>query len=229
MGVVRVPYLLAELKERGCADESALAKVMQPGCRIEGEDLRKLAAKLGVEVSELAPADAMLLEKTLYQVIARAKYMLGKIDGKFVRPEQAIEFREQLAPGIFKPGYRGFRFKEAAAGDLPTVMIDGRKFNCIASIARAHGLDPVTVRRRIADTGKDADKLTNDEWKLILAKKKGKGKPFTYLDRTYSNIAQFCREHQLNTNLVYQKVKDRADSADEEFWGLIIETCKRKI
>ncbi|MDF5388044.1 hypothetical protein P3683_24280, partial [Vibrio parahaemolyticus] len=39
---------------------------------------------------------------------------------------------------------------------------------------------------------------------------------------------QFCREHQLNTNLVYQKVKDRADSADEEFWGLIIETCKRK-
>ncbi|MDF4400895.1 hypothetical protein P3406_24460, partial [Vibrio parahaemolyticus] len=28
--------------------------------------------------------------------------------------------------------------------------------------------------------------------------------------------------------LVYQKVKDRADSADEEFWGLIIETCKRK-
>ncbi len=171
----------------------------------------------------------MLLEKTLYQVIARAKYMLGKINGKFVRSEQAIEFREQLAPGIFKPGYRGFRFKEAAAGDLPTVMIDGRKFNCIASIARAHGLDPVTVRRRIADTGKDADKLTNDEWKLILAKKKGKGKPFTYLDRTYSNIAQFCREHQLNTNLVYQKVKDRADSADEEFWGLIIETCKRKI
>ncbi len=34
MGVVRVPYLLAELKERGCADESALAQVMQPGCRI---------------------------------------------------------------------------------------------------------------------------------------------------------------------------------------------------
>ncbi|ERF90063.1 hypothetical protein SEEHRA23_16495 [Salmonella enterica subsp. enterica serovar Heidelberg str. SARA33] len=107
-------------------------------------------------------------------------------------------------------------------------MIDGRKFNCVASIARAHGLDPVTVRRRIADTGKAADKLSNDEWKLILAKKKGKGKPFTYLDRTYSNIAQFCREHQLNTNLVYQKVKDRADSADEEFWGQIIETCKRK-
>ncbi|MBJ6958650.1 hypothetical protein JG654_20275, partial [Vibrio cholerae] len=79
--------------------------------------------------------------------------------------EQAIEFREQLAPGIFKPGYRGFRFKEAAAGDLPTVMIDGRKFNCVASIARAHGLDPVTVRRRIADTGKAADKLSNDEWK----------------------------------------------------------------
>ncbi len=25
--------------------------------------------------------------------------MLGKIDGKFVRSEQAIEFREQLAPG----------------------------------------------------------------------------------------------------------------------------------
>lgn len=44
-------------------------------------------------------ADAMLLEKTLYQVIARAKYMLGKIDGKFVRSEQAIEFREQLALG----------------------------------------------------------------------------------------------------------------------------------
>lgn len=44
-------------------------------------------------------ADAMLLEKTLYQVIARAKYMLGKIDSKFVRSEQAIEFREQLAPG----------------------------------------------------------------------------------------------------------------------------------
>ncbi len=242
------------------------------------EDLRKLAANLGLEVSELAPApenaantrfkaklrgglasflfeydgcfrhaegsshaemlgieqeddiglpsraaDAMLLEKTLYQVIARAKYMLGKIDSKFVRSEQAIEFREQLAPGIFKPGYF---IQEAAAGDLPTVMIDGRKFNCVASIARAHGLDPVTVRR-IADTGKAADKLSNDEWKLILAKKKV-GKPFTYLDRTYSNIAQFCREHQLNTNLVYQKVKDRADSADEEFWGLIIETCKRK-
>lgn len=133
MGVVRVPYLLAELKERGCADESALAQVMQPGCRIGEEDLRKLAANLGLEVSELAPApenaantrfkaklrgglasflfeydgcfrhaegsshaemlgieqeddiglpsraaDAMLLEKTLYQVIARAKYMLGK-------------------------------------------------------------------------------------------------------------------------------------------------------
>ncbi len=45
MGVVRVPYLLAELKERGCADESALAQVMQPGCRIGEEDLRKLAAK----------------------------------------------------------------------------------------------------------------------------------------------------------------------------------------
>ncbi|WP_428843473.1 hypothetical protein, partial [Vibrio parahaemolyticus] len=44
-------------------------------------------------------ADAMLLEKMLYQVIARAKYMLGKIDSKFVRSEQAIEFREQLAPG----------------------------------------------------------------------------------------------------------------------------------
>ncbi|EFE0468945.1 hypothetical protein CKK69_004987, partial [Escherichia coli] len=127
MGVVRVPYLLAELKERGCADESALAQVMQPGCRIGEEDLRKLAANLGLEVSELAPApenaantrfkaklrgglasflfeydgcfrhaegsshaemlgieqeddiglpsraaDAMLLEKTLYQVIARA-------------------------------------------------------------------------------------------------------------------------------------------------------------
>lgn len=28
MGVVRVPYLLAELKERGCADESALAQVI---------------------------------------------------------------------------------------------------------------------------------------------------------------------------------------------------------
>lgn len=103
--------------------------------------------------------------------------MLGKIDSKFVRSEQAIEFREQLAHGIFKPGYRGFRFKEAAAGDLPTVMIDGRKFNCVASIARAHGLDPVTVRRRIADTGKAADKLSNDEWKLILAKKKVKGNP----------------------------------------------------
>lgn len=232
MGVVRVPYLLAELKERGCADESALAQVMQPGCRIGEEDLRKLAANLGLEVSELAPApenaantrfkaklrgglasflfeydgcfrhaegsshaemlgieqeddiglpsraaDAMLLEKMLYQVIARAKYMLGKIDSKFVRSEQAIEFREQLAPGIFRPGYRGFRFKEAAAGDLPTVMIDGRKFNCVASIARAHGLDPVTVRRRIADTRKAADKLSNDEWKLILAKKKVKGNP----------------------------------------------------
>lgn len=35
MGVVRVPYLLAELKERGCADESALAQVMQPGCQVE--------------------------------------------------------------------------------------------------------------------------------------------------------------------------------------------------
>jgi hypothetical protein len=56
MGVVRVPYLLAELKERGCADESALAQVMQPGCRIGEEDLRKLAANLGLEVSELAPA-----------------------------------------------------------------------------------------------------------------------------------------------------------------------------
>ena len=56
MGVVRVPYLLAELKERGCADESALAQVMQPGCRIGEEDLRKLAANLGLEVAELAPA-----------------------------------------------------------------------------------------------------------------------------------------------------------------------------
>lgn len=283
MGGVRVPYLLAELKERGCVDESVLAQVMQLGCWIEEDELRKLAVKLGVGVSELAPApenvantrfkaklrgglasflfeydgcfrhaegsshaemlgieqegdiglpsraaDAMLLEKTLYQIIARAKYMLGKIDSKFVRSEQSIVFREQLAPGIFKPGYRGFRFKEIATGDLPTVMIDGRKFNCVTSIARAHGLDPVTVRRRIADTKKGADKLTNDEWKLILAKKKGKGKPFTYLGKTYSNIAQFCREHQLNTNLVYQKVKDRADSADEEFWGQIIETCKRK-
>jgi len=281
MGLVRAPYLLVELKERG-GDESALAKIMQPGCMIGEEDLRALASKLGIEMSSLAPApenaantrfkaklrgglasflfeydgcfrhaegsshaemlgieqeddiglpsraaDAMLLEKTLYQVIARAKYMLSKIDSKFVRSEQAIEFREQLAPGIFKPGYRGFRFKEAASGDLPTVMIDGREFNCIASIARAHGLDPVTVRRRIADTGKTAEKLTNDEWKLILSKKKGKGKPFTYLDRTYSNIAQFCREHQLNSNLVYQKVKDRAYSTDEEFWGQIIETCKR--
>lgn len=51
MGVVRVPYLLAELKERGCADESALAQVMQPGCRGGEEDLRKLAANLGLEVS----------------------------------------------------------------------------------------------------------------------------------------------------------------------------------
>ncbi|MDF8687627.1 hypothetical protein OU678_22915, partial [Escherichia coli] len=43
-----------------------------------------------------------------------------------------------------------------------------------------------------------------------------------------ARLPWFCREHQLNTNLVYQKVKDRADSADEEFWGQIIETCKRK-
>lgn len=154
MGVVRVPYLLAELKERGCADESALAQVMQPGCRIGEEDLRKLAANLGLEVSELAPApenaantrfkaklrgglasflfeydgcfrhaegsshaemlgieqeddiglpsraaDAML-PKRCFTVIARAKYMLGKIDSKFVRSEQAIEFREQLAPDL---------------------------------------------------------------------------------------------------------------------------------
>lgn len=106
-------------------------------------------------------------------------------------------------------------------------MIDGRKFNCVASIARAHGLDPVTVRRRIADTRKAADKLSMMSGNSS-SPEKGKGKPFTYLDRTYSNIAQFCREHQLNTNLVYQKVKDRADSADEEFWGQIIETCKRK-
>ena len=56
MGVVRAPYLLAELKERGCANESALAQVMQPGCRIGEEDLRKLASNLGLEVSELAPA-----------------------------------------------------------------------------------------------------------------------------------------------------------------------------
>lgn len=284
MGVVRAPYLLAELKERGGAEESDLAEVMHPGCRISEEDLRALAYKLGIDVSDLAPspegaanarfkaklrgglasflfeydgcfrhadgsshaemlgieqegdiglpsraADAMLLEKTLYQVIARAKYMLSKIESKFVRSEQAIEFREQLAPGIFKPGYRGFRFKDAAAGDLPAVMIDGRQFNCVASIARAHGLDPVTVRRRIADTGKGPEKITNDEWKLILSKKKGKGKQFTYLDRTYSNTAQFCREHQLNTNLVYQKVKERTDNTDEEFWGQIIKTCKRKI
>lgn len=37
MGVVRVPYLLAELKERGCADESALAKVMQPDAGLKGK------------------------------------------------------------------------------------------------------------------------------------------------------------------------------------------------
>lgn len=111
--------------------------------------------------------------KDALRVIAQAKYMLGKIDSKFVRSEQAIEFREQLALGS-SGRYRGFRFKEAAAGDLPTVMIDGRKFNCVASIARAHGLDPVTVRRRIADTRKAADKLSNDEWKLILARKKVK-------------------------------------------------------
>lgn len=55
-------------------------------------------------------------------------------------------------------------------------MIDGRKFNCVASIARAHGLNLVTVRRRIDETGKVAEKLTNDEWKLILSKKKVKKK-----------------------------------------------------
>lgn len=110
--------------------------------------------------------------KRCFTVIARAKYMLGKIDSKFVRSEQAIEFREQLAHGIFRRGTEVSDSREAAAGDLPTVMIDGRKFNCVASIARAHGLDPVTVRRRIADTRKAADKLSNDEWKLILARKR---------------------------------------------------------
>lgn len=232
MGVVRVPYLLAELKERGCADESALAQVMQPGCRIGEEDLRKLAANLGLEVSELAPApenaantrfkaklrgglasflfeydgcfrhaegsshaemlgieqeddiglpsraaDAMLLEKMLYQVIARAKYMLGKIDSKFVRSEQAIEFREQLAPGIFRPGYRGFRFKEAAAGDLPTVMIDGRKFNCVASIARAHGLDPVTGVGALRTQGRPQTNSPMMSGNSSSPRKKVKGNP----------------------------------------------------
>lgn len=145
MGVVRAPYILAEIKERGCVDKSALAEVMQPGYRIGEEDLRALTAKLGVDVSDLAPApenaantrfkaklreglasflfeydgcfrhadssnhaemlgieqegdiglpnradDAMLLEKTLYQVIARAKYILSKLESKFVRSEQTI-------------------------------------------------------------------------------------------------------------------------------------------
>lgn len=192
------------------------------------------AEMLGIEQDEdiglpSRASDAMLLEKTLYQIIARAKYMLSKIDDKFVRSEQSIEFREQLAPGIFKVGYRGFRFKETSAGELPTVMIDGKQFNCISSIARAHGLDPVTVRRRIHDSGKAARELSSDDWKLVLKHKKSKLLPFNYLGKTYSNIDEFCREHQIKTGHVYQLIngKKSTDSTGDQFWAEIIETCRR--
>ncbi len=160
------------------------------------EDLRKLAANLGLEVSELAPAPenaantrfkaklrgglaSFLLSTTAVSDMPKAPAMqkcwvsskktilvfrvelLTPCSGKDALPGNrsrlstcsaksttSLSGQNKQSSSVsnlltdLQAGYRGFPIQEAAAGDLPTVMIDGRKFNCVASIARAHGLDP---------------------------------------------------------------------------------------
>jgi Fe-S cluster biosynthesis and repair protein YggX len=46
--------------------------------------------------------DAILLERTLHQVIARSRYMLTALDLKFATSEHKLVFNDQIAPGKFK-------------------------------------------------------------------------------------------------------------------------------
>lgn len=47
--------------------------------------------------------DALLLERTLHQIIARSRYMLTELNSRFAASEQAVVFSDQKAPGLFKP------------------------------------------------------------------------------------------------------------------------------
>ncbi|AIJ10651.1 hypothetical protein [Edwardsiella tarda] len=180
-------------------------------------------------------ADAMFLEQILIQVISRAEFMLKKINDKFVRSEQNIEFREQLAPGIFKLNYRGFKYKEnknSKKGSMSVISVQGRRFNCVTSVARAYGMDPVTVRKRISDIGKKAEELSEKEWEKILTKKKAIH--ICYGGKTYTTVADFCRAYHLIASRVYPKIrsweknKGNINLAGDMFWQEIIDSCSAK-
>lgn len=47
--------------------------------------------------------DALLLERTLHQIMARSRHMLTALDSKFAASEQTVVFSDQKAPGQFKP------------------------------------------------------------------------------------------------------------------------------
>lgn len=118
---------------------------------------------LGVEKSgdtalPVRVMDALLLERALYQVIARAKHLLVALDSKFVASEHAAVFRDQQQPGKFKPRapYRqgvnnGFR-------------INGQTFQTIKQIARTYGVSYERLRRHISESDVPPTEMSDDQW-----------------------------------------------------------------
>ncbi|MFC6674047.1 hypothetical protein [Marinobacterium aestuariivivens] len=58
--------------------------------------------KCGDNALPVRVMDALHLEQVLYQVIARAKHLLGALDSKLVTSEHTTVFKDQYAPGRFK-------------------------------------------------------------------------------------------------------------------------------
>lgn len=106
--------------------------------------------------------DALLLERTLYQVIARAKHLLAALDSKFVASEHATVFRDQQDPGKFKPRapYRqgvsnGFR-------------VNGQTFQTIKQIASAYGVSYERLRRQISEYDVPSTDMSDDQWQECI-------------------------------------------------------------
>lgn len=106
--------------------------------------------------------DALLLERTLYQVIARSKHLLAALDSKFVASEHSVVFRDQQAPGRFKPRAP---YRQGASNGF---QIEGETFQTIKQIARAYGVSYERLRRHISDSEVPPTQMSDDQWRECI-------------------------------------------------------------
>jgi hypothetical protein len=101
--------------------------------------------------------DALLLERKLYQVIARAKHLLAELDSKLAASQHSTVFKDQPEPGRFKPRAT---YRQSPNG----LIVEGKQYKTIKEISVAYGVRYEQLRRAASALGTPINELTDSQW-----------------------------------------------------------------